>query len=127
MSQLLADSTVVNSLTQAGARGDGNDVFKGTIRTLLGFKFYESTNAATFSGLGQSASFVEATLFCGRDAYVVTGYDAMASETIFHPAGSAGINDPLNQTWSLGFKTALGVGIIDQNRLVRVESWSTGS
>ncbi len=127
MSQLLADSTVVNALQSAGVRGDGNDLFKGSVSTLLGIDFVESSNAATFSGLGQSASFVEATLFCGRDAYVVTGYDAMSSETIFHGTGSAGINDPLNQTWSLGFKTALGVGILDQNRIVRVESWSTGS
>lgn len=127
MSQLFADTTVVNALQYAGPRSEQNDLFKGSVTELLGIKFNESTNAATFSGLGQSASFVEATLFCGKDAYVVTEYSSMASDVIYHEAGSSGITDPLNQAWSLGFKTALGVGIIDQNRMVRYESWSTGS
>jgi len=127
MSQLFADTTVVAALQSAGVRGNGNDLFKGSITTLLGISFNETSNASTFSGLGQSASFVEATLFCGRDAYTVTEYSSMASDVIFHEAGSSGINDPLNQAWSLGFKTALGTGIVDQNRLVRYESWSTGS
>lgn len=127
MSQLFADSSVVNALQYAGPRTSENDLFKGAVTTLLGINFYETSNASTFSGLGQSASFVEATLFTGKEAYVVTGYDAMASDTIFHGTGSSGIVDPLNQAWSLGFKTALGVGILDQSRLLRYESWSTGS
>lgn len=127
MSQLFSDTTVINALQYAGNRGQSNDLFKGSVTELLGITFNETSNASTFSGLGQSASFVEATLFCGKDAYVVTEYSALASDVIFHEAGSSGITDPLNQAWSLGFKTALGAGIIDQNRLLRYESWSTGS
>lgn len=126
MEQLLGDSDVINALQNAGVRGGGNDLFKGSITELLGITFNETSNASTFSGLGQSASFVEATLFCGKDAYAVTEYNALASDIIFHEAGSSGITDPLNQAWSLGFKTALGVGIVDQDRILRFESWSTG-
>jgi N4-gp56 family major capsid protein len=127
MSQLFADSTVVNALQYAGNRGGGNDLFKGAVTELLGIAFTETSNATTFSGLAQSAGFVEATLFLGKDAYAVTEFDSMSSEIIFHDVGSAGINDPLNQAWSLGFKTALGARIIDSARILRYESWSTGS
>lgn len=127
MEQLLGDTNVVNALQYAGVRGDGNDLFKGTISVLLGIRFNETSNASTFSGLGQSAGFVEGTLFCGKDAYAVTEFNEFSSEIIFHDLGSSGVTDPLNQVWSLGFKTALGVGIVDQARLLRVESWSTGA
>lgn len=127
MSQLFADSTVVNALQYAGPRTEQNDLFKGSVTTLLGITFNETSLATTFSGLGQSASFVEATLFCGKDAYAVTNFSELASDIIFHDVGSSGIVDPLNQAWSLGFKTALGAKIIDQARLLRYESWSTGS
>jgi N4-gp56 family major capsid protein len=127
MSQLFADSTVVNALQYGGPRGDENDLFKGSITTLLGISFNETSNAVTFSGLAQSAGFVEATLFCGKDGYAVTNFDSMSSEIIFHDIGSSGIVDPLNQAWSLGFKTGVGAGIIDQARVLRYESWSTGS
>jgi len=127
MSQLFADSTVVNALQYAGPRTEQNDLFKGSITALLGIAFNETSNATTFSGLSQSAGFIEATLFCGRDGYAVTNFDEISSEIIFHDIGSSGIVDPLNQAWSLGFKTAVGAGIIDQARVLRYESWSTGS
>lgn len=127
MSQLYADSTVVNALQYAGPRTDQNPLFTGSVDTLLGIAFNETSNASTFSGLGQSASFVEATLFMGKDAFAVTNFDEFASDVIFHDVGTSGIADPLNQAWTLGFKTALGVAILDQNRLLRYESWSTGS
>lgn len=122
---LFADTTVVNAFSYAGARTNENPLFRGELGDLQGIRFYESTNATTFSGLGQSAGFVYATLFGGKDGYVVTEYDAEGpggSQIIFHDVGTSGVNDPLNQVWSLGFKTALGAGIIDQARLLRYES-----
>ena len=90
MSQLFADSTVVNALQYAGNRGDGNDLFKGSVSTLLGISFNESSNAVTFSGLAQSAGFVEATLFFGRDSYAVTTFDEAATR------GDARVGEPLH-------------------------------
>jgi N4-gp56 family major capsid protein len=119
---LFADTTVVNASQYAGPRTGENPLFTGELPDLMGIRFFESTNATTFSGLGQSAGFVYTTLVCGKDAYTVTSYTAESDAIIFHAAGSAGALDPLNQFWSLGFKTAVGAGIIDQNRMVRIES-----
>lgn len=127
MSQLFADSTVINALQYAGPRSSDNPLFAGAVTELLGIRFFETSNASTFSGLGQSASFVEATLFVGKNGYAVTDADELTSQIIFHDIGSSGVTDPLNQVWSLGFKTAVGAAIVDSNRVLRVESWSTGS
>jgi hypothetical protein len=36
-------------------------------------------------------------------------------------------SDRSNSGWSLGFKTAVGANIVDQNRILAYFSWSTGS
>jgi N4-gp56 family major capsid protein len=119
---LFADTTVVNASQYAGPRTGDNPLFTGQLPDLMGIRFFETTNATTFSGLGGSAGFVYATTVGGKGAYAVTTYDADSDAIIFHGAGTAGPLDPLNQFWSLGFKTALGAGIIDQTRMVRIES-----
>ena len=127
MSQLFADSSVLNALQYAGPRTSDNPLFAGAVTELLGIRFFETTNATTNSGLGQSASFLETTLFVGKNAYAVTDADELTSQIIFHDIGSSGVTDPLNQVWSLGFKTAVGANIVDQNRILAYFSWSTGS
>lgn len=119
---LFADTTVVNASQYAGPRTGDNPLFTGQLPDLMGIRFFETTNATTYSGLGQSAGFVYTTLVCGKGAYAVTSYTAESSAIIYNGLGSAGALDPLSQFWSLGFKTALGAGIIDNTRLVRVES-----
>ncbi len=117
-----ADTTVVNAFQHAGSRTGENPLFQGELGDLQGLRFFETTNGITFSGLGQSAGMVYGTLVVGKDAYAVTEYSALASETIFHGKGTSGILDPLDQVWSLGFKTAIGAGIVDQARLLRFET-----
>lgn len=117
-----SDSDVVNAFQNAGSRTGDNPLFKGELGDLLGLRFFETTNAITFSGLGQSAGMVYGTLIIGKDAYAVTEYGAASNGIIFHDAGSSGITDPLDQAWSLGFKTALGVGIVDQDRMLRFDT-----
>ena len=119
---LFADTTIVNASQYAGPRTGANPLFSGELPDLMGIRFYETTNGTTFSGLGQSAGFVYSTLVGGKDAYAVTSYGADSNAIIFHGTGSAGALDPLNQFWSLGFKTAVGAGIVDQLRMVRIES-----
>lgn len=119
---LFADTTVVNAGYYAANRGSDNPLFTGTLPDLMGIRFFETTNATTLSGLGLSAGFVYTTLVGGKGAYAVTSYTAESDAIIYHGTGSAGALDPLNQFWSLGFKTAVGAGIIDQTRMVRIES-----
>ena len=46
-------------------------------------------------------------------------------ETIFHPVGSAGSADPLNQRATVGAKIAFAAKVLQQNAIVRLESAAT--
>jgi len=46
-------------------------------------------------------------------------------ETIFHPIGSGGTADALNQRATVGAKIAFAAKMLQQNALVRLESAAT--
>lgn len=120
---LFSDSDVINAFKDAGNRGSDNPLFTGALGDLQGIRFFESSNATTFSGLGQSAGHVYAALFCGKDAYATVEYSAQTTGIIFQGKGSGGATgDPLEQVWSLGFKTNVVGKIVDDDRILRVES-----
>lgn len=110
-----------------GGGANENPLTTGALGDLLGIRFYETTNATTLSGLGQSARDIWETLFIGREAYAVVELNADTARTYFKPRGSSGITDPLDQVWSLGWKAAFTAVILDNNRILRYESAATVS
>lgn len=118
---LLADTNVVNILKDAANRGDNNPLITGMIGDIIGFRFFETSNATIYSSAGLSGADVYGTLMIADEAYGVSKYSGQTVEVIFHPKGSSGVNDPLNQVWSLGWKMALAVVRLDENRLLRIE------
>jgi N4-gp56 family major capsid protein len=122
---------VVNAFQYAFMRtgtGNGeNPLTTGALGDLLGIRFYETTNATTLSGLGQSARDIWETLFIGREAYAVIELNADTARTYFKPRGSSGVTDPLDQVWSLGWKAAFTAVRLDENRILRYESAATVS
>jgi len=118
---VMADSTILNSLYYAKERGVENPLFRGEINSWMGTSFVESTNAKIQASLGLSGQDVYNTLFMGRDAYGVTEIDGMTLKTYFKSKGSAGTADPLDQTWTLGWKTSLAGVILNNAWLCRVE------
>lgn len=123
---LQQDSTLQNFWRDAGQRGveADNPLFSANLGRIFGVEFFETSNARVFLSLGLSGADIYATLVFGRNAYGVVELEELSAETIYHPKGSAGTADPLNQTWTNGWKASHTAVILDQNFLVRIEHTS---
>jgi N4-gp56 family major capsid protein len=125
---LLSDSSVVNVYQYAADRGEDNPLIQGAVPAIYGAKFYRTSNAKVFptgAGSGTTATDVYATLFLGRDSYLVSRFSTQNVRTIIKPIGTAGPLDPLDQFGSIGWKASVVAGILNQNAIVRVEHTSS--
>lgn len=125
---LMSDSSVVNVYQYAADRGEDNPLIQGAVPAIYGAKFYRTSNAKVFPTAGQSgttATDIYATLFVGRDSYLVSRFSTQNVRTIIKPIGTAGPLDPLDQFGSIGWKASVVAGILQQNAIVRVESTSS--
>lgn len=68
---------------------------------------------------GADGRDVYSCLFMGKEAYAVTELAGMGLEYIFKPQGAG--DDPLNQRWTSGWKSALVAGILREERIIRAE------
>jgi N4-gp56 family major capsid protein len=103
---------------------------------LGGVMWIQSTNAPKFAaaGAGSPAADVYGTLIFGKDAFACVdpawvgselnkeGYSNSGAGIIVKPLGSSGSNDALNQRGSIGWKTYMGSVILDQTRMIRIET-----
>lgn len=127
---LLSDSSILNVYQYAADRGEDNPLIQGAVPAVYGAKFYRTANATIFPTAGQSgttATDVYATLFLGRDAYLVSRFSTQNVRTIIKPIGTAGPLDPLDQFGSIGWKASVVAGILNQNAIVRVEHTASQS
>lgn len=119
---LIRDTTIVAAMNNTGsASPSGTSQFDGELLRYMGIAFTESTTAKVFTGAGSGGINVYSTLFFGKNAYGVIGLESMGMETIFHPKGSAGAADPLNQYWTHGWKTTHAIKILQETYMLRVE------
>ena len=121
---LFNDPTILNALQQAGVRGGDNPLFKGSLGRYLGCDFYTTSSASIQANTGLSvgtAADVYQTLVFGKDAYGVVELSAFSSDLIYHPVGSAGANDPLNQLSSQGYKFSHSAAILNNSWIVSIE------
>ena len=68
---------------------------------------------------GADGRDVYSCLFIGKEAYAVSELAGMGLEYIFKPVGAG--DDPLNQRWTSGWKSALVAGILREDRIIRAE------
>lgn len=122
---LMSDSSVLNVYQYAADRGEDNPLIQGAVPAIYGAKFYRTSNSHIFSAGGLSSTDVYATLFCGRDSYLVSRFSTQNVRTIIKPIGTAGPLDPLDQFGSIGWKASCVAGILNQNAIVRVETTSS--
>jgi N4-gp56 family major capsid protein len=123
---LEGDTNISTPWQNAGARGEGNQVFDVTYQDLPnGFRLEETTLARVFASAGLSGADVIATLVLAEEAYGTIKLDAMPAEIIKKERGSAGTNDPLNQVASVGWKAAHTAVILNQANMVRIEHASS--
>lgn len=123
---LFADSTILNIFQYAQNRGTatggGNSLQTGALGDVIGLRFFEAgSNVSKFASAGTSGADVFAALIIGAEAYAVVDYDSMPGQVIVKSRGSAGTSDPLDQVSSVGWKAPHGAGILDQNRILRLE------
>lgn len=122
---LIRDQYVRDALNAGSAGGEG--LLNGYLGRYMGVDFVESTMAmmwAAGSGSGATLAAVNiySTLFFGRNAYGTLEHETLGMETIYHPKGSAGAADPLNQFWTHGWKTTHAIKILQEAFMLRIES-----
>lgn len=103
-------------------------IFEGEIGRIHGVRFVASTAAKVFAGEGSGGIDVHSTLFLGADAYGIINLETPGHDTqfalgfIFHPIGSAGAADPLNQRWTAGWKANMTAKRLQELFMLRLES-----
>lgn len=109
-------------LQNAGARGDANPLFTGKPFDYMGVRTLFTSLARVYGSAGLSYNCgVFTTLVIGQGAYGESKLSDMAADVIVHGVGSAGALDPLDQFWTAGWKAALGVRILNNSNMVRIE------
>ena len=99
----------------------------GSLGMLYGVKFWVTDKVAVVDNATTSNADVYQALFFGADAYGIVALEGHNLQTIFHPLGSAGTADMLNQQASMGWKLAFTTKILSDEFMVRVETaTSTG-
>lgn len=126
---VMADLMEDTKIAEAMNAGDGmsKTYLEGYMGRYMGIDFTESTVAKVFpagSGSGATLAAVDiyATLFFGKDAFGTVELEGMGMETIYHPIGSAGAADPLNQYWTHGWKVTHAIKILQETYMLRIES-----
>jgi N4-gp56 family major capsid protein len=121
---LIQDTSIVAAMN-AGSTQGGNKLFDGELVRYMGVRFVESTMAKVFTGAGSGGINVYSTLFFGKNAYGTLELESMGMETIYHPKGSAGAADPLNQLWTHGWKVTHAIKILQDLFMLRLEHATT--
>lgn len=126
ISDLEADSTVVNFFQYAGPRDKSNELNKTAIQDIpYGMRVFNSSLSRIFPSLGLSGADVYATLVFGDEWFGTVDLDALPARVIRKEVGSSGIYDPLDQAGSVGWKAAWTTCILNQTLGVRIEHTSS--
>lgn len=109
----------------------GTNIVTVTANTTSAVTFASTTLAATADNttiypadLTDDDSSVFCSLIVGKDAYGVTEVEGGGMQTIIKQKGSSGVGDALDQRSSVGWKAIKTAKILDDTRMVRIESTS---
>jgi N4-gp56 family major capsid protein len=117
---LEGDSNITNVWTYGGAGSRQGDIFNTTFKDLpLGFRLYESSIApiSRASGYGD----VYNTFVIGKEAYGTVKLDSMPAKIIWHPPGSSGVSDPLDQVGTIGWKANFAAVVLSNTNFVIIK------
>ena len=122
MAQLFEDTKVQNFMNF----GRTNAMFSdGMIVDLFGIRFEEVLNAPIFShsftdsDSNEHESSVHISTIIGEEAYAITKLEGAGLRVISKGLGSAGVEDPLDQRQSIGWKiTGFGAKVINPEAIV---------
>jgi N4-gp56 family major capsid protein len=100
------------------------DLFTGELGSWMGARIISSTIAPSYGQVGASSAYVYGTLVYGSGAYAVSEFEGGLS-TFIHTGGVQDTNNPLEQYSTVGWKWVGAAVILDNNRIVRLETSAT--
>jgi len=120
MAQLFEDTRVQNFMDY----GKTNAMFStGMVVDMFGIRFEEVLNAPILTEGGHS---MHISTVLGEEAYAITKLEGAGLKVISKGLGSAGVEDPLDQRQSIGWKiTGFGAKVLNANAVVNYISIPT--
>ena len=107
MAQLFEDTRVQNFMDYGRSNGMFSD---GMVVDMFGLRFEEVLNAPQFTEGGHNMNI---STVIGEEAYAITKLEGAGLRVISKGLGSAGVEDPLDQRQSIGWKiTGFGVKVL---------------
>lgn len=100
------------------------DLFTGELGSWMGARIISSTIAPSYGTVGAASAYVYGTLVYGDGAYAVSEFEGGLS-TFIHTGGVQDTSNPLEQFSTVGWKWMGAAVILDNNRIVRLETSAT--
>lgn len=100
------------------------DLFTGELGSWMGARIISSTIAPSYGQAGATSAYVYGSLVYGDGAYAVSEFQGGLS-TYIHTGGVQDTSNPLEQFSTVGWKWMGAAIILDNNRLVRLETSAT--
>lgn len=97
----------------------------GLLGKMDGVYFLEYDNAVKYAGAGSAGADVYGTIFIGKGAYGVPDIEGSSKPDIIAKGLGANGNDPMNQRWTLAWKSAFTALRLNELCIVRYESGAT--
>lgn len=93
----------------------------GEIGKYKNIRFVRAENVPIFEEEGDSSIDVHCAIILGKNAFGITKIAGKGLESITHPIGSAGADDPCNQRGSMAWKGYFAAAILRQENMIRYE------
>jgi len=102
------------------------DLFTGELGYWMGARIISTTMSPVYAAGGASSQNIYGSLLYGKGAYAVSEFSG-GLKTYIHTGGVQDTSDPLEQRSTVGWKWEGVAAILDNNRLVRIETSATNS
>ncbi len=114
----------VNYSSPTPSNPNRGDLFTGELGYWEGLRVISTTMTPIYAAGGSGGADVYGTIIWGRGAYAVSEF-AGGLKTYIHTGGVQDTSDPLEQRSTVGWKWEGVAAILDNNRLIRIESAAT--
>jgi N4-gp56 family major capsid protein len=121
------DTNFVNAVNYSSptpSNANRGDLFTGELGYWMGARIISTTMAPSYGAVGSSSAYVYGTLVYGDGAYAVSEFEGGLS-TYIHTGGVQDTSNPLEQFSTVGWKWMGAAVILDNTRLVRLETSAT--
>ena len=114
----------VNYSSPNPSNNNRGDLFTGELGTWMGVRLIASTIAPSYGTVGAASAYVYGSLVYGDGAYAVSEFEGGIS-SIIHTGGVQDTINALEQYSTVGWKWMGAAVILDNNRIVRLETSAT--